>query len=211
MMLGTLLKDKVQSPKFKVQSPNFMHEARGTRDEALFIGRFQPFHLGHLFAIEYILRQNHDKIIIVIGSAQYSHTFENPFTAGERYEMIANTLFHSSAFQVTHSNIQTFQLSTFYIIPIEDVHRYNIWVSHVESLTPHFDVVYTNNRLTEQLFKEKGYNVQNIPLIKRKYYQGKYIRNLIRNGKNWEKYVPDPVAKYIKKINGVERLKTNNG
>ncbi|MEM3079801.1 MAG: adenylyltransferase/cytidyltransferase family protein, partial [Thermoproteota archaeon] len=49
----------------------------------LFIGRFQPFHLGHLKAVEYIINRV-DEVIIGIGSAQYSHTLENPFTAGER-------------------------------------------------------------------------------------------------------------------------------
>ncbi|MBS7649487.1 adenylyltransferase/cytidyltransferase family protein, partial [Candidatus Bathyarchaeota archaeon] len=54
---------------------------------ALYVGRFQPFHLGHLEAAKYIL-QNAREIIIVVGSAQESHTLENPFTAGERVYMI---------------------------------------------------------------------------------------------------------------------------
>src|SRR5207245_2773190 len=58
---------------------------------ALFVGRFQPFHRGHLATVRRILETN-DEIIVGIGSAQYSHTGENPFTAGERYEMIKRAL-----------------------------------------------------------------------------------------------------------------------
>ena len=54
---------------------------------ALFVGRFQPFHYGHLHAVESILKEN-DELLLVVGSAQMSHEPDNPFTAGERIEMI---------------------------------------------------------------------------------------------------------------------------
>ena len=54
---------------------------------ALFVGRFQPFHNGHIHAIGEILEES-DELIIVVGSAQMSHEPDNPFTAGERLEMI---------------------------------------------------------------------------------------------------------------------------
>ena len=54
---------------------------------ALFVGRFQPFHYGHLHAIEKILEEC-DELVLVVGSAQMSHEHDNPFTAGERIEMI---------------------------------------------------------------------------------------------------------------------------
>ena len=53
----------------------------------LYIGRFQPYHLGHQAVLEKIAEEM-DEIVIVIGSAQESHTAENPFTSGERMEMI---------------------------------------------------------------------------------------------------------------------------
>ncbi|MBP7820288.1 MAG: adenylyltransferase/cytidyltransferase family protein, partial [Candidatus Methanofastidiosum sp.] len=51
---------------------------------ALYIGRFQPFHLGHLHVVKLILNSSKE-IIIAIGSSQVSHTIQNPFTAGERF------------------------------------------------------------------------------------------------------------------------------
>jgi nicotinamide-nucleotide adenylyltransferase len=41
--------------------------------DCLLIGRFQPFHKGHLQVVKTIARDC-DDIIIGIGSAQYSHT-----------------------------------------------------------------------------------------------------------------------------------------
>ena len=64
-------------------------EAVKLEKRGLFLGRFQPFHLGHLDVIKQALKMV-DELVIVIGSAQYSHTFENPFTDSEREEMIEN-------------------------------------------------------------------------------------------------------------------------
>ena len=57
----------------------------------LYVGRFQPFHLGHLSAIKHVLEEA-DDLVIVVGSAQYSHNVNNPFTAGERLVMIRKAL-----------------------------------------------------------------------------------------------------------------------
>jgi len=58
---------------------------------ALFVGRFQPFHNGHLHAVKSILGDA-DELVVVVGSAQMSHEPDNPFTAGERLEMIKYAL-----------------------------------------------------------------------------------------------------------------------
>ncbi|MCX8176649.1 MAG: adenylyltransferase/cytidyltransferase family protein, partial [Candidatus Bathyarchaeota archaeon] len=52
-----------------------------------YIGRFQPVHNGHIYAIRYALGRVKE-LIIGIGSAQFSHEVENPFTAGERFTML---------------------------------------------------------------------------------------------------------------------------
>jgi len=46
-----------------------------------YVGRFQPYHNGHQ-AVLTELSQTCDEIIIGVGSAQLSHTLDNPFTAG---------------------------------------------------------------------------------------------------------------------------------
>ena len=51
------------------------------------IGRFQPFHLGHLEAIKFALSKV-EHLHVGIGSSNKSHQERNPFTADERKEMI---------------------------------------------------------------------------------------------------------------------------
>lgn len=163
----------------------------------LIIGRFQPFHKGHLSVIEQIARQC-DSMIIGIGSAQYSHTSENPFTAGERYLMLSRTL-------------ERKRISNYYIVPIQDVNRYDVWVSHVESLVPRFKAVFTNNPLTRQLFLERDYKVIPLPFYDRKVYSGREVRKRMILDEDWRALLPRAVAEVIDECNGIERLKTLAG
>jgi len=160
----------------------------------LVVGRFQPFHLGHLNALKEILKEV-DEIIIVIGSAQYSHRLDNPFTAGERISMIRRAL-----------NEEGILPSQYWIIPVPDIHMHALWVSRVTSYTPSFDVVYSNSPLTCRLFKEAKFKVKSIPFYKRDLYSATEIRQKMIKKEKWENLVPEAVARYIKEIKGVERL-----
>ena len=160
---------------------------------ALIIGRFQPFHKGHLEVIKYIVSKYED-VIVGIGSAQYSHTLENPFTAGERHLMISRSL-------------EAEGIHNYYLVPIEDLHRNSIWVAHVESIAPPFDVVFANNPLIKRLFEERGYKIEAPPFYDRNKYSGREIRRRIIHGESWEQFVPEMVAKTIKEIDGISRLR----
>jgi nicotinamide-nucleotide adenylyltransferase len=161
----------------------------------LYVGRFQPFHLGHLRAVGDILGEV-EEVIIVIGSAQYSHTLNNPFTAGERLVMIRKALEES---RIDHSRV--------WIVPVPDVHLHMTWVSSVEGYSPPFDVAYSNEPLTRRLFTEARYRVKNIPFHERKFYSSTEIRERMLIGGNWEELVPKSVAAFIKEIDGVNRLR----
>lgn len=161
----------------------------------LYIGRFQPFHLGHLSAIRDVLKEV-GELIIVIGSAQYSHNFNNPFTAGERLVMVRGAL--------EECGVNSEQI---WIVPVPDVHLHMMWVSSVEGYTPHFDVVYSNEPLTRRLFIESGYKVKSIRLFDRKDYSSTEIRQKMVKGENWEKLVPKSVVAFIEQVDGVNRLK----
>jgi len=160
----------------------------------LFVGRFQPFHLGHLEAVKDILEKI-DELVIVVGSSQYSHRIDNPFTAGERVTMIRKAL-----------EEQGISPSRYWIVPVPDVHVHMTWVSQVLGYTPRFNVVYTNDPLTRRLFIEAGYEVKPVPFYKRKLYSATEIRKRMLNGQNWEKLIPNSVIQFIKEINGMERL-----
>lgn len=161
---------------------------------ALTIGRYQPFHKGHLNVVKKISKEV-DEIIIAIGSAQLSHEVDNPFTAGERIEMIKKSLDENGVEDI------------YYIIPIEDIERNSIWLSHLESMTPPFDVVYSNNSLVARLCRENDYEVRHSPLFKREKYSGTEIRRRILNEESWRDFVPDGTEEVIDEVNGVERLK----
>ncbi len=161
----------------------------------LFVGRFQPFHKGHLQAVKEILKEV-DELVIVVGSAQYSHRVDNPFTTGERIMMIRKALEEEKV-----------DLKRIWIVPVPDVHIHTVWVSVVEGYTPRFDVVYSNEPLTRRLFIEAGYEVKPIPFHKREIYSATEIRKRMLKGENWEELVPKSVANLIKEIGGAERLR----
>lgn len=163
---------------------------------AFFIGRFQPYHLGHHEVLREIFSEV-DEVVIGIGSAQESHTIENPFTAGERVMMVDRAV--TELIGETGKKV--------YIIPLEDVYRNSLWVSHVVSMTPYFDVVYSNNPLVIRLFREAGFEVRKTKLFNRVSYQGTEIRRRMICGERWEDLVPDPVVRVIREIDGVKRLR----
>lgn len=55
------------------------------------IGRFQPFHVGHLYMLSQVAKQA-DHLLILIGSSHQARTFKNPFSAAERQHMIGQSL-----------------------------------------------------------------------------------------------------------------------
>ncbi|MCH9697288.1 MAG: bifunctional nicotinamide-nucleotide adenylyltransferase/Nudix hydroxylase [Gammaproteobacteria bacterium] len=60
-------------------------------DFLVFIGRFQPFHLGHQRVVEQAL-EHASKLIILIGSAYRPRCTRNPWSFNEREQMIRSTL-----------------------------------------------------------------------------------------------------------------------
>lgn len=158
----------------------------------LFLGRFQPYHNGHHAVIDEIVKEV-DELIIGIGSAQWSHSFENPFTSGERVMMVRRA--------IPHPPIIT------YILPIEDIQRNSLYVAHIKTIVPPFDVVYSNNPLIRRLFEEEGIEVRQTEMIRRGEYWGDEIRRRMAGGELWEQLVPPAVVEVIHEIDGLERLR----
>lgn len=59
-------------------------------DLAIFIGRFQPFHVGHEFAIRRALELAHN-VLVLVGDTGGPRTIKNPWTFLERKTMIEGT------------------------------------------------------------------------------------------------------------------------
>ncbi|MDA4121346.1 MAG: nicotinamide-nucleotide adenylyltransferase [Thaumarchaeota archaeon] len=162
----------------------------------LLVGRFQPFHYGHLAAVKYALKRV-QYLYVVVGSAQRSHERDNPFTAGERITMIKSALDGNGV-----------DPSKWMAIPIADADSHALWVSSIESMVPKFDAVFTNDALTFLLFKEEGIEVKSVPYLDRKHYSATNVRDRILERKDWESLVPPQVAKLVKKFGGVERVRS---
>ena len=157
------------------------------------VGRFQPFHMGHFKVVQEILAEA-ETVIIGIGSSQYSHKPENPFTSDERHLMISRSL-------------ELEGIENFSIVPIPDIHNYPKWVAHVKSLVPSFDIVYSKSELTSKLFKEAGHEVKEPYLYDRKRYAGTEVRKRILEGNDWHSLVPEGTRLVIEEIDGISRLK----
>lgn len=165
------------------------------KNRGLFIGRFQPFHIGHLRALKWILSQE-DEVIIAIGSSQFSHTIRNPFTVGERIEMIWRVLKEEKL------------LDKVIITSVPDTNGvHSIWASMVLATCPSFDRVYTNDPLSRRLFREYNIIVKKIPFFEREKFTATLIREKIIRGEKWQHLVPKQVYEYILEINGDERLR----
>ncbi|MFI5418298.1 MAG: nicotinamide-nucleotide adenylyltransferase [Candidatus Lutacidiplasmatales archaeon] len=168
-------------------------------ERGLLVGRFQPFHLGHLEVVRHLRSQRPTEALLLgIGSAQASFTSENPFTAGERFEMIERALAQAKISGCTP-------------VPLLDVDRHAVWVAHLEGLLPTFQRVYTNNPLTRELFERDGYAVESPPWFERERYEGSKIRALARSGGDVRPLLPPAVFAYLEEIHGVERMQRLSG
>ena len=158
---------------------------------ALFIGRFQPFHNGHLLIInDFVNDPRIDEIIIGIGSSQYHHQIKNPFTVKERRAMIQNSI---TSVKKVH------------IIDIPDTNDDDAWCSLVETLCPHFDYIFTGNDWVKKIFEEKGYTV--VDIEDKRVTSATEIRERISKGEEWEDFVPKGTREVIKKVQGMRRIK----
>jgi nicotinamide-nucleotide adenylyltransferase len=161
--------------------------------EILFIGRFQPFHKGHLNAILSICK-NKDKIKIVIGSKQLSFTKTNPFTFTERKEMI-------------ESSLKDKNFSNFEIFGLDDKKSSGRWFKELVGTAGHFDVCYTGNKLVKKILLDNKRKVKVLENFRRDKFSGTKIRKFILSNEKISDLLPKGTLKVMRKTNGIERIK----
>jgi len=163
---------------------------------ALFIGRFQPFHKGHLAAIKWILKKE-GKIFIVIGSNEVLLTKKNPFRFGERKKMIEDVL-------------EKEKIKNFKIFRMHDYQDDIFWAKKVLKIArtnPKNIKIFTMNPWTRECFKKIGIKTKSHPIFCNKLC-GTKIRKKIKNDEKWKNLVPKPVFIFLEEINGEKRIKT---
>jgi len=158
----------------------------------LLIGRFQPFHKGHLEAVNFGLSKV-ENLWIGIGSSNKSNEKRNPFTADERKEMIL-------------SSLDSKMLERVKIFFVPDTGDHEKWTYHVDSIVPQYDVVFSNDDFTITLYKKRGKNVIEVPLMNRDVISGTNIREMIVSNKDWSGLVPEGTRKVLLEIDAKSRL-----
>jgi len=159
----------------------------------LLIGRFQPFHLGHLEAFRFALLKI-ENLWIGIGSSNKPSEKNNPFTADERKEMILSSIDDSIS-----NRVQVF------FIP--DFENHEKWIENIDLIVPDFDVIFTTDEMTKSLYSKRGKKIISIPFTKRETLSGTNIRKIIQSDQDWEKLVPEGTKTVLKKIDANSRLK----
>ncbi len=163
-------------------------------NSALFVGRFQPFHLGHLEVVKQIVKEN-DRAIIAIGSAEQNYLCSDPLTAGERHELIEASL--------KDAGIKPEQ---YCIIPIRNIHNYGLWVHHVNLYVPRFNKVYTGSGLVKSCFNVIPNPPEIVPLERQFEISATKVRDAIKTTKNLEKLVSPSAIKLLQEWKIAERL-----
>ncbi|MDE1861296.1 MAG: nicotinamide-nucleotide adenylyltransferase [Thaumarchaeota archaeon] len=158
----------------------------------LLIGRFQPFHIGHLAAVKFALSRV-EKLWIGIGSSNRSNEKRNPFTADERRQMILGSIDEDIRRRVEIYNVP-------------DIGDHERWTYHVDSIVPRYDVVFSNDDFTLSLYRKRGVEVVEVPLLQRETVSGTNIREMIAAGRDWGELVPEGTRKVLLGIGAQKRL-----
>jgi len=158
----------------------------------LLIGRFQPFHLGHLEAVNFALSKV-EQLYIGIGSSNKSHQLRNPFTVEERKQMILSSLDENILKRVS-------------IYEIPDLDDHSKWVNSVNEIIPKYDIVFSNDDFTHSLYEKKEKEVIPVVLKSRSNLSGTNIRKLIQTDGNWRDLVPNGTKNILLKSDVKNRL-----
>ena len=151
--------------------------------DGLLIGRFQPFHLGHLEALRFALSKV-DNLWLGIGSSNKPREKENPFSVDERKEMILSSIDENMKNQIS-------------VYPIPDLDNHMRWIEKIDTIVPKFDIIFSNDKLTRHLYSNRSVAVLPIPFLNRDRLSGTNIRNLIKSDQKWDDLVPDGTKNFL--------------
>ena len=159
----------------------------------LLIGRFQPFHLGHLEALQFALSKV-DNLWVGLGSSNLPAQKNNPFSADQRKEMILSSIDDSMKKKIS-----------IYFIP--DLDNHIKWIEKIDTIVPQFEIIFSNDELTKHLYSKRSIKVESIPFLKRDKLSGTKVRNLIISDQKWDDLVPKGTKDFLEKTNAIKFLK----
>ena len=158
----------------------------------LLIGRFQPFHLGHLEALQFALSKV-EKLWVGLGSSNKPIQKNNPFSAQERQKMILSSIDDSIKEKIS-----------IYFIP--DLDNHIKWIEKIDSIVPKFEIIFSNDELIKHLYSKRSVKVDSIPFLDRENLSGTNIRDLIISDQNWHDFVPEGTRNFLINTDAKMRL-----
>ena len=146
---------------------------------ALFIGRFQPFHKGHLYSLKKCFELA-DQVIVGIGSSQESGTENNPWDFEARKAMIESLDLQGDSLKV---------------VALPDYPDDEVWLKEVKERVGNFNVVVSNNEWVLSIMQKAGYKTVETGLFNREELEGVKIRQLMKDqDESWKLRVPQEVV-----------------
>lgn len=112
------------------------------RETCLFVGRFQPPHIGHISVLAG-LAATYSRLIVGISNAHISHTPNDPLTGGERYELLS-------------AICESCGLTNVEIIPIPVDPFPTTWVPAIASISCPDSTVFTEETRCTQRYSSTG-------------------------------------------------------
>lgn len=152
---------------------------------ALFMGRFQPFHNGHLMVLRRALGVS-ESVVIAIGSVNLVD-LNNPLSYDERVRIIESVVSEEHiAKRITK------------IVGVKDYPDDKRWAREVISQAGEFDIVVGNNDWTNDVLEAEGYEILRTEMFDRDQLEGAKIRELYKRGdKEWVSRVPGYLVSMI--------------
>jgi pantetheine-phosphate adenylyltransferase len=151
---------------------------------ALIVGRFQPFHKGHLFLIKKAINMA-EKVIIGIGSANIIDV-NNPIDFETRKKIIKAVFYKEGIEQ-----------KLLKIVPLDDFFDDQKWFFNLKKQVGEFDLALGNNQWTNNILKKAGHKVLKVDYYNREKFEGWRIRRLIKEGKRWQDRVPKYLINFV--------------
>jgi nicotinamide-nucleotide adenylyltransferase len=149
------------------------------------VGRFQPFHNGHLTILEAMCRTAEEVVICIGWKAETDK--DNPFTVTQIKEMIEKSL----------------RFSNYDIVSLEDIGHDQMWGDAVKILMGDLDVFVTGNDHVRKCLRDKYTMVAPTAYMSQIYKtHGKDVREKMRQDDfSWQEIVPPEAVQYIMENN----------
>lgn len=147
-----------------------------------FLGRFQPFHLGHYNVVDEE-KDNYDDFTVIVGSPERSRTERNPLNFEERKNLIKACFPEVKIIGIgdTEENPQESDPETA---------ANQEWAEEFEKKG--FDVVISgNDKVKEIIEKHADILVERPEMFSEKIYSGTEVRRRINSGEEWRYLTPE--------------------